>query len=61
MAYSSDLTDAEWEVFEPLLLEILPFLKDVKWFLSGLCDAICFAATLRDRFQPLLIPTQSSN
>ncbi|MBW4544790.1 MAG: hypothetical protein KME25_10165 [Symplocastrum torsivum CPER-KK1] len=29
--------------------------------LSGFCDAICFAATLRDRFQPLLIPTQSSN
>ncbi|MCC5656244.1 transposase [Nostoc sp. XA010] len=29
--------------------------------LSGFCDAICFAATLRDRFGPLLIPTQSSN
>jgi len=29
--------------------------------LSDFCDAICFAATLRDRFQPLLIPTQSSN
>ena len=29
--------------------------------LSDFCDVICFAATLRDRFQPLLIPTQSSN
>jgi len=24
MAYSSDLSDAEWEMVEPLLLELLP-------------------------------------
>jgi transposase len=24
MAYSSDLSDAEWEIVEPLLLELLP-------------------------------------
>ena len=24
MAYSSSLTDKEWEIFEPLLIEVLP-------------------------------------
>jgi transposase len=30
MPYSSDLTDAEWEIFEPLLLEILPKKKQTR-------------------------------
>ncbi|MEH1967669.1 transposase [Nostoc sp.] len=30
MAYSSDLTDAEWEIFEPLLQEILPNKKQTR-------------------------------
>lgn len=30
MAYSSDLTDAEWEIFEPLLQEILPTKKQTR-------------------------------
>ncbi|WP_442938897.1 transposase [Nostoc sp.] len=29
MEYSSDLTDAEWEIFEPLLQEILPTKKQI--------------------------------
>jgi transposase len=29
MPYSSDLTDAEWAIFEPLLLEILPTKKQI--------------------------------
>jgi len=27
MAYSSDLSDAEWEIVEPLLLKLLYFLS----------------------------------
>jgi transposase len=27
MPYSSDLTDEEWEILEPLLLQILPTLE----------------------------------
>ena len=30
MAYSSDLTDAEWEIFEPLLQKILPTKKQTR-------------------------------
>ncbi|NJN58196.1 MAG: transposase [Leptolyngbyaceae cyanobacterium SL_5_9] len=30
MPYSSDLIDAEWEIFEPLLLEILPKKKQAR-------------------------------
>ena len=30
MPYSSDLTDAEWEIFEPLLLQILPPKKQTR-------------------------------
>lgn len=30
MPYSSDLTDAEWEIFEPLLLDILPKKKQTR-------------------------------
>ncbi|MBW4588232.1 transposase [Aetokthonos hydrillicola Thurmond2011] len=30
MGYSSDLTDAEWEIFEPLLLERLPTKKQTR-------------------------------
>jgi hypothetical protein len=30
MPYSSDLTDAKWEIFEPLLLEILPQKKQAR-------------------------------
>ena len=30
MTYSSDLTDAEWAIFEPLLLEILPPKKQTR-------------------------------
>jgi transposase len=30
MPYSSDLTDAEWAIFEPLLLEILPTKKQTR-------------------------------
>ena len=30
MPYSSDLTDTEWEIFEPLLLEILPKKKQTR-------------------------------
>lgn len=30
MPYFSDLTDAEWEIFEPLLLEILPKKKKTR-------------------------------
>jgi len=30
MPYSSDLTDAEWEIFEPLLLKILPQKKQTR-------------------------------
>jgi len=30
MNYSSDLTDAEWEIFEPLLLERLPTKKQTR-------------------------------
>jgi transposase len=30
MPYSSDLTEAEWAIFEPLLLEILPTKKQTR-------------------------------
>jgi len=30
MAYSSDLSDAEWEIVEPLLLELLPKKKKTR-------------------------------
>ena len=30
MAYSSSLTDAEWEILEPLLPEVLPKKKPTK-------------------------------
>jgi transposase len=30
MAYSSDLSDAEWEMVEPLLLELLPRKKKTR-------------------------------
>ena len=30
MAYSSDLSDAEWEIVEPLLLELLPRKKKTR-------------------------------
>lgn len=30
MAYSSSLTDKEWEIFEPLLLELLPEKKQTR-------------------------------
>jgi hypothetical protein len=30
MAYSSSLTDAEWEILEPLLIEILPQKKQTR-------------------------------
>ena len=30
MTYAIDLTDAEWEIFEPLLLEILPTKKQTR-------------------------------
>jgi transposase len=45
MAYSSSLTDAEWEVFEPQLLKILPPRKKTRpmnWSFREIVDAILY-------------------
>ena len=45
MTYASDLTDAEWEIFEPLLLEILPTKKQTRpsnWTKPELFDGILY-------------------
>jgi transposase len=45
MPYSSSLTDAEWEVFEPQLLKALPPKKKtcpMKWPLRAIVDAVLY-------------------
>jgi transposase len=45
MSYSSSLTDAEWEIFEPLLLEILPKKKRTRpcdWSKRELIDGMLY-------------------
>jgi len=45
MSYSSSLTDAEWEIFEPLLLEILPKKKRTRpsdWTKRAIFDGILY-------------------
>lgn len=45
MSYSSSLTDAEWEIFEPLLLEILPKKKRTRpcdWTKREIFDGILY-------------------
>ncbi len=45
MAYSSSLTDSEWEIFEPLLLEALPQKKKTRpldWSYRDLMDGILY-------------------
>ena len=45
MAYSSSLTDVEWEILEPLLLEILPQKKATcpsKWTRREIIDGVLY-------------------
>ncbi len=45
MAYSSSLTDSEWEIFEPLLLETLPQKKKTRpldWSYRDLMDGVLY-------------------
>lgn len=45
MNYSSSLTDAEWEIFEPLLLEIIPKKKRTRpsdWSKREIVDGILY-------------------
>ena len=45
MAYSSSLTDSEWEILEPLLLEVLPQKKKTRpldWSYRDLIDGILY-------------------
>ena len=45
MAYSSSLTDSEWEIIEPLLLEALPQKKKTRpldWSYRDLMDGIFY-------------------
>jgi transposase len=45
MAYSSSLTDAEWEILEPLLIEILPQKKQTRpsnWTKREILDGILY-------------------
>ncbi|NJO50645.1 MAG: transposase [Leptolyngbyaceae cyanobacterium RM2_2_4] len=45
MSYSSSLTDAEWEILEPLLSEILPAKKRTrpsKWTKRQILDGILY-------------------
>ena len=45
MAYSSSLTDAEWEILEPLLPEVLPQKKKTKplsWSYRELIDGMLY-------------------
>ncbi|WP_445268020.1 transposase [Synechococcus sp. C9] len=45
MAYSSDLSDAEWEIVEPLLLELLPKKKKTrppKWTNRQIINGILY-------------------
>ncbi len=45
MAYSSSLTDAEWEILEPLLLQILPQKKRTRpcnWTKREILDGILY-------------------
>ena len=45
MAYSSSLSDPEWEIFEPLLLEILPKKKRTRpmdWSKREIVDGILY-------------------
>jgi transposase len=45
MAYSSSLTDAEWEILEPLLPEILPPKKSTRpleWSYREIIDGILY-------------------
>jgi transposase len=45
MAYSSDLSDAEWEIVEPLLLELLPNKKKTrppKWTNRQIINGILY-------------------
>jgi transposase len=45
MRYSSDLSDAEWELLEPLLVEILPAKKQTRpsaWTRRQLIDAMLY-------------------
>jgi hypothetical protein len=63
MPYSSDLTDEEWELFEPLLLEILPKKKQTCPSNWGLGQDAC--KNLQDEVQMLdiaklqVLPLQS--
>jgi transposase len=45
MSYSSSLTDAEWEILEPLLLKILPLKKRTRptnWTKRAIIDGILY-------------------
>ena len=45
MAYSSSLTDKEWELLEPLLLEVLPSKKQTRpsnWTKREIIDGILY-------------------
>ena len=45
MGYSSSLTDAEWEILEPLLPEVLPLkkkTKPLKWSYRALIDGMLY-------------------
>lgn len=45
MSYSSSLTDAEWEIFEPLLREIIPKKKRTRpsdWSKREIVDGILY-------------------
>ena len=45
MTYSSSLTDAEWELLEPLLLEVLPPKKKIRpldWSYRAIIDGILY-------------------
>ena len=45
MTYSSSLTDQEWEIFEPLLLELLPSKKQTRppdWTKREILDGIFY-------------------
>ncbi|MBE9169911.1 transposase [Pleurocapsales cyanobacterium LEGE 06147] len=45
MPYSSSLTDSEWEILEPLLVEILPHKKQTRrsnWTKRDLIDGIFY-------------------
>jgi hypothetical protein len=59
MVYSSSLSDAEWEILEPLLIEILPPKKQTRpsnWtkreILNGILSTGCgFCANLMRHFE----------